>query len=46
MNPPTSLTELRTYLESIDSFRDRIRQANVDVEPSCSAGRVRGGSWR
>ena len=34
MNPPTSLTELRTYLASIDSFRDRIRQANVDVELS------------
>lgn len=34
MNPPTSLTELHTYLASIHSFRDRIRQADVDVELS------------
>ncbi|MFD7896661.1 MBL fold metallo-hydrolase [Streptomyces sp. NPDC059743] len=34
MNPPDTLTELRTYLASIHSFRDRIRQANVDVELS------------
>ncbi|OAH15425.1 MBL fold metallo-hydrolase [Streptomyces jeddahensis] len=33
-NPPTTVTELRTYLASIHSFRARMRQANVDVELS------------
>ncbi|WP_444961998.1 MBL fold metallo-hydrolase [Nocardiopsis sp. M1B1] len=30
--PPGTLTELRTYLSSIHSFRTRIRRAGVDVE--------------
>lgn len=34
MNPPTALTDLRIYLASVHSFRERIRQANVDVELS------------
>ncbi len=34
MNPPTTPTELRTYLASIRSFRTRMRQADVDVELS------------
>ncbi|MGP3925949.1 MBL fold metallo-hydrolase [Streptomyces sp. 8N616] len=34
MNPPNTLTELSTYRASIHSFRDRMRQASVDVELS------------
>jgi len=34
MNPPNALTELSTYRASIHSFRDRMRQASVDVELS------------
>ncbi|WP_068691512.1 MBL fold metallo-hydrolase, partial [Thermobifida halotolerans] len=33
-NPPETLTELRTYLSSIRSFRNRMRRAKVDVELS------------
>ncbi|MGI5350432.1 MBL fold metallo-hydrolase [Streptomyces sp. CA-250714] len=34
LNPPAAPAELRTYLTSIRSFRDRMRQAKVDVELS------------
>ncbi|MGP3989845.1 MBL fold metallo-hydrolase [Streptomyces sp. 3N207] len=34
LNPPSAPAQLRTYLTSIQSFRDRMRQANVDVELS------------
>ncbi|TDC75661.1 MBL fold metallo-hydrolase [Streptomyces hainanensis] len=34
MNPPTTPTELRTYLASIHGFEARARQADVDVELS------------
>ncbi|MDQ1028058.1 metallo-beta-lactamase class B [Streptomyces umbrinus] len=37
-NPPTTRTELRSYLASIHSFRARMRQANVDVELSNHPG--------
>ncbi|MER5784919.1 MBL fold metallo-hydrolase [Streptomyces mobaraensis] len=32
--PPTTVPRLRTYLASVRSFRNRMRQANVDVELS------------
>ncbi|NSC20015.1 MBL fold metallo-hydrolase [Streptomyces albus subsp. chlorinus] len=34
VNPPSTPAELRTYLASLDSFRDRTREAWVDVELS------------